>query len=73
MGVGAVSMDLMMIDVTDVGPQGGGPVDVGDAVVLVGRQGEERVTVEQIAAWAETIPYEILCGLARRVPRICRA
>lgn len=62
--VGSISMDLMMADVTDVPG-----VEYGDEVVLVGRQGGERVSVEDVAAWAETIPYEILVGLARRVPR----
>ncbi len=61
--VGAISMDLTMIDVTDI------PVAHGDEVVLVGAQGGEKITVEELAAWGETIPYEILCGLARRVPR----
>jgi alanine racemase len=62
---GAVCMDLVMIDVTDVET----PVCSGDEVVLLGEQGDERITVEELAVHAETIPYEILCGFSERVPR----
>jgi len=62
---GAVCMDLVMIDVTDVET----PVRSGDEVVLLGDQGDERITVEELAVHAETIPYEILCGFSERVPR----
>jgi len=63
--VGIVCMDLCMVDVTDV------PLAVhsGDEAVLLGAQGGERVTAEELAAWAGTIPYEILCGFSDRVPR----
>ena len=62
---GAVCMDLVMIDVTDVET----PVRSGDEVVLLGDQGEDRITVEELANHAQTIPYEILCGFSERVPR----
>jgi alanine racemase len=62
---GAVCMDLVMIDVTDVET----PVRVGDEVVLLGDQGDDRITAEELAGHAETIPYEILCGFSERVPR----
>jgi len=52
--VGRVSMNLMVVDVTDL--QG---VAVGDEVVLLG----EGVTAEDHARWCGTIPYEILCGI----------
>lgn len=63
---GTVCMDWIMLDVTDV--QG---VTVGDEVVLMGedRQGN-CVKVEEIAGWAGTIPYEVLCGISKRVPRV---
>lgn len=61
--VGSISMDLMMVDVTGLS------VSVGDEVVLLGKQGGAHIRVEEVAAWAETIPYEILVGLARRIPR----
>jgi alanine racemase len=42
----------------------------GDEVVLIGEQSEARVTVEELALWAGTIPYEILTAINARVPRI---
>jgi len=62
---GRVCMDMCMIDVTDV-PD----VRVGDAVVLIGSQGNERITADDIAAKTGTIAYEVLCGISSRVPRI---
>ena len=44
-------------------------VAIGDEVVLLGSQGSERVTAEELALWAGTIPYEILTNVSRRVPR----
>jgi alanine racemase len=63
--VGRVSMDYVMVDVTDVPA-----ARVGDDVVLLGRDGDLRIGAEDMATWAETVPYEILCGLGRRVVRI---
>ncbi len=62
---GRVCMDLTMIDVTDIGG-----VQQGDEVVLIGRQGDEEITAEEMAAWAMTISYEILTSISSRVPRI---
>ncbi len=62
--VGRVCMDMTMVDVTDI-PDAA----AGDEVVLIGPQGGERITVEEVAAWAETISYEIFCGISPRVPR----
>ena len=42
----------------------------GDEVVLIGEQGGARVTVEELAEWAGTIPYEILTAINGRVPRL---
>jgi len=61
---GIVSMDMMAVDCT------AGSVREGSEVVLIGQSGKERVGVEQVAAWSETIPYEILCRISERVPRI---
>ena len=63
--LGRVCMDQIMVDVTDI-PH----VKPGDKVTLLGTDGGEIITADHMAAWAETISYEILCGLSRRVPRI---
>ncbi|HXF94765.1 MAG TPA: alanine racemase [Gemmatimonadales bacterium] len=62
--VGHVTMDLTMVDA------GGGPVEVGDSATLLGADGGCRITLEDIAAWSGTIPYEILTGLGPRLPRV---
>ena len=62
--VGRVSMDYVCVDVTRVPG-----AEVGDVVTLLGRDGSERIRAEELAALADTIPYEILCGLGRRVKR----
>ena len=43
---------------------------LADEVVLIGKQGKERITTEELADLAGTIPYEIVCGLGSRIPRI---
>jgi alanine racemase len=45
------------------------PIGPGDTVMLLGSQGNERVTAEDIARWMGTIPYEVVCGVSERVPR----
>jgi alanine racemase len=64
--VGTVSMDNVTFD---VGAAGLGPKH-GDDVVLVGAQGGERVTAEDLAGWLGTINYEITTGISARVPRL---
>ena len=63
--LGRVCMDQMMVDVTDI-PD----VTLNDRVVLVGTSGEETITMEQIAAAADSFNYEFVCGISRRVPRV---
>ncbi len=63
--VGTICMDMCMVDVTDCAE-----AQEGDEVVLFGQQGEETLTADEMATQAETIPYEILCGVGKRVPRI---
>ncbi len=63
--VGRVCMDMMMVDLT-----GHGDVQVGDEVILMGRQGREAITADDIAQKTGTIAYEILCGIGPRVPRV---
>jgi alanine racemase len=63
--VGRISMDLTLVDVTDI-PD----ATLNDEVVIIGRQGEREITAEEIAAQLETISYEVTCGISERVPRI---
>ncbi len=63
--VGRISMDLCTIDVTNI-PD----CIVGDEVVLLGKQGNEYISANEIAAKAQTISYEVLCALGKRAPRI---
>ena len=65
--VGRVCMDMTLVDVTDI-PD----VSPGDEAVLIGRQGEECISAADLAAWQNTIPYEVLCGIGPRVPRVYR-
>jgi alanine racemase len=61
--LGAITMDMCMVDVTAAG------AEVGDPVVLLGAQGQERITAEELARWSGTIPWEIFCGISKRVLR----
>jgi alanine racemase len=63
--LGAVSMDLTTIDVSQV-PS----IAVGDAVTLLGSEGSASIDAQQIAKWAGTISYSVLCGIHARVKRI---
>lgn len=62
--LGRVCMDQMMVDVTEL-PD----VSAGETVTLVGRDGDEVITVEELAAPANSFNYEFVCGIGRRVPR----
>ena len=62
--VGRVSMDLTVVDITHI-PNAA----AGDEVVILGEQQNEHITADDHARWAGTIPYEILCAIAARVPR----
>jgi alanine racemase len=63
--VGLVCMDMIMVDVTDFAQ-----LQVGETVTLIGRQGEESIWADEVADWIGTIPYEVLCGIGSRVPRL---
>ena len=63
--VGRVSMDQITLDVTDIPG-----IQTGDEVVLIGSQGSETITLEEIAELCDTISYEILVGLGSRVKRV---
>ena len=63
--VGLVCMDMIMVDVTDMAQ-----LQVGETVTLIGQQGQESIWAEEVAGWTDTIPYEVLCGIGSRVPRL---
>jgi alanine racemase len=63
--VGNICMDMILIDVTEVSG-----VQAGDEVVIFGRQGDQQISVEELALKAQTIPYEILCNVGKRVQRV---
>ena len=65
--LGRVSMDNIVVDVSHIPG-----VQEGDEAVLIGRQGEEAITAEEVAAWAETINYEVTTALLPRVARAYR-
>jgi alanine racemase len=59
--IGVVCMDMTMIDVTDIAG-----VKEGDEVIIFGKE----LSIEKIASWADTIPYEIMTGVSQRVKRV---
>ena len=63
--VGRVCMDQLMVDVTHI-PD----VEAGDVVTIFGTDGEEEITADEVAEKARTIGYELVCGIAPRVPRV---
>jgi alanine racemase len=60
---GSVTMDMTLLDVTDVG------AELGEEATLLGRQGEEEITAGELAARSGTIVWEVLCSLGQRLPR----
>lgn len=62
--VGRISMDLTLIDVTRIAGAA-----VGDEVVLIGRSGQEKISAWDMARCSDTVVYETLCNLSKRVPR----
>lgn len=65
--LGRVTMDQTVVDVTEAGD-----VNCGDPVVMVGRQGSDEITLTEFSRWAETIPWETLTSVTKRVPRLYR-
>lgn len=63
--IGVVCMDMTAVEVTDI-PE----AQEGDEVILLGRQGEQEISAEQIANWLDTISYEVLTRIGSRVERI---
>ena len=65
--LGRICMDQMMVDVTHIPG-----VETGDKVVLIGTDGDNRITAEEIGEAAQSFNYEFVCGISRRVPRYYR-
>jgi len=63
--LGRICMDQLMVDVTDIPGTA-----INDKVVLVGKYGDEEITMEQISSVADSFNYEFVSGISRRVPRI---
>ncbi len=63
--VGAICMDFCLIDVSEI-PE----VNEEDETVIIGKQGNNIISVEEVSKLAQTIPYEILCSIGKRVPRV---
>jgi alanine racemase len=63
--VGSISMDLSLLDVTDISG-----TNIGDEVILIGESERSAITAVEIAQLLDTVPYEILCSIGKRVPRI---
>jgi len=62
--VGRVTMDMILVDA------GRDRIEVGDDAVIIGEQGRERITADDVAMMDETINYEVVCGIGKRVPRV---
>lgn len=63
--IGRICMDQFMVDVTDIDQ-----VKQGDVVTIIGRDGDEFISVEEAAELTNTINYEFICNIGKRVPRI---
>ncbi len=63
--IGRVCMDQFMVDVTDIEN-----VRQGDDVILLGSDGEARISVEELSNWSYSFPYELVCTIGKRIPRV---
>ena len=63
--VGGVAMDAFTVDITDI-PEAG----MWDEVVLMGRQGNEEISVHEVAQWKNSVSYDVLAGWRERLPRV---
>lgn len=66
--LGRVTMDQTIVDITDLEMA----VSAGESVVLVGRQGPAEITLAEFSGWSDSIPWETLCSVTKRVPRLYR-
>jgi len=65
--LGRITMDQMMVDVSTLDQAA-----AGDEVVLIGRQGQQTITANDLAKWGGTVPWEVLTNITYRVPRLYR-
>ena len=65
--LGRVTMDQTIVDVTGVPG-----VRAGDEAVIIGRQAGAEISIAEFSRWADTIPWETLCSITKRVPRVYR-
>ncbi|MFU0826848.1 MAG: Alanine racemase [Lachnoclostridium sp.] len=63
--IGRICMDQFMVDVTDIAN-----VNQGDSVTLIGKDGDEFISVEEVAEMAYSFNYEFICNIGKRIPRI---
>ena len=63
--IGRICMDQFMVDVTELGE-----VKTGDDVILVGTDGTERISVEELADQSGSFNYEFICDIGKRIPRV---
>lgn len=63
--VGRICMDQFMVDVTDIKD-----VKQGDLVTLLGMDGDAYISAEELAAWSHSFPYELVCTVGKRIPRV---
>lgn len=63
--LGRVTMDMTMVDISKVKN-----VKWGDTAVLIGKSGQDEINAHEFSKWAETNPYEVLCNISKRVPRV---
>lgn len=63
--IGRICMDYFMVDVTDI--EG---VSQGDVVTLLGKEGDSVISVETLAKWSHSFPYELVCTVGKRIPRV---
>ena len=62
--IGRICMDQFMVDVTDIDD-----VRQGDTVTLLGRDQDAYISVEELAKWSHSFPYELVCTVGKRIPR----
>lgn len=63
--IGRICMDQTMLEVTKIPG-----VEVGDVVTILGKDSYDQITATEMAEWLETISYEVVCGISKRVPRV---